>query len=100
MPSRQCAVCACVNDIHNLGVALARLSEAALDVWGLVTFDFCHNPNPSTSLSVNELEDPGAIADSVRLEVKGWGLCGGGMKWVVPLFWVCGVTSLCALSRC
>ena len=72
--------------LSNLGVALARLSEAvvcsrALLTWcvcvcvqlPMVTFDLCHasptltqaHPNPSPSV---ELEDPGPISGSVQLE--------------------------------
>ena len=78
----------CLNagsNVHDLGVALARLSEAvvclqALLMWGvdvpvqLVTFDLCHVPptltlaHPNLSPSVNEHEDPGAIVGSVWLE--------------------------------
>ena len=72
--------CAYVNAglfVQNLGMALALL---------LVNFDFCHAPNPiaypNPGLSVNEVEDPGAIVGNVRLEKnpsRGWQLCEGGV---------------------
>ena len=66
---------------------MSRLSEEvvywlALSTWPMrgvgvslpwVTFDLCHTPpnltlaHPNPSQSVNELEDPGAIAGIVRL---------------------------------
>ena len=68
-----CALTACVNagsSVYDLGMALARLSEAVVCLWALltwhvwgvdvplplVTFDLWHTP-PNPSMSVNELED-------------------------------------------
>ena len=81
VPSGLCVVCVCVNasvNVHNLGVAFVRLSEAVVcsqalltwRMWGWVCpaagdfFDLYHAP-PTLTLAhpnpVNELEDLGAI---------------------------------------
>ena len=74
-PSRLCAVHACVSDVRNLGVALARLSEAvvclqALLKWHMWLVDM---PLPMVTFdlyyalpSVNEHEDPDAIVGSFQ----------------------------------
>ena len=69
----------------------------------LVIFDLpptLTHPNPCPS--VNEHEDPGAIADSVQMCMWRVGSCvqvvllHSPRKWVVPLFWGVALMSLCA----
>ena len=97
----------CVSTMSSIWAhSLARLSVCSLALPGVgvslltVTFDFCHATTLNPSPSVNELEDPSAIAGSVRLEYSQSAcdglmiqLCGGRCcsahpgKWVVPLCW-------------
>ena len=112
-------------------MALERLSGAEFCSWAplrwgtlesevsqpLVALDLCYaltlaHPNPG--LSVNELEDPGAIAYSVWLEdacIYLWRvgdcvevvLLDPNCKWVMPLYWRCGgkaLTPLCMFWCC